>query len=92
VVPDLPQANYDVWARGYGLIDSDKTKSTPGKIVRVGAWRTKESCEPLLDNPRRLGKGRARLVGPAPLVPALQGVRAGRQDSPVPLAAFARRQ
>lgn len=33
VIPDLPQANYDVWVRGYGLIDSAKTKSVPGKIV-----------------------------------------------------------
>ncbi len=22
VVPDLPKANYDVWVRGYGLVDS----------------------------------------------------------------------
>ena len=25
VVPDLPKANYQVWARGYGLVDSAKT-------------------------------------------------------------------
>src|SRR2546423_14287770 len=37
VVPDLPQANYQVWARGYGLIDSDKITSTPGKIVNIAA-------------------------------------------------------
>ena len=24
VVPDLPKANYSVWARGYGLVDSPK--------------------------------------------------------------------
>src|SRR5437762_5479504 len=24
VVPDLPQANYDIWVRGYGLVDSPK--------------------------------------------------------------------
>ena len=27
VVPDLPAASYSVWARGYGLVDSDKTTS-----------------------------------------------------------------
>ena len=27
VVPDLPQANYSVWARGYGLVDSAKATS-----------------------------------------------------------------
>jgi hypothetical protein len=42
-----------------------------------------------MDNPRRLGKGRARLVGSAPLKPDRE-VRERRQDSPVPLAAFAR--
>jgi hypothetical protein len=45
----------------------------------------------LKDNPRRLGKGWARLVGSAPLKPGRK-VRERRQDSPVPLAAFARRQ
>ncbi len=37
VVPDLPKANYDVWVRGYGLIDSPKIKATPGKIVNLTA-------------------------------------------------------
>lgn len=45
----------------------------------------------LQDNPRRLGKGRARLVGAAPLKPERK-FRERRQDSPVPLAAFARCQ
>ncbi len=35
VVPDLPQATYSVWARGYGLVDSPKTQTTPGKIVNL---------------------------------------------------------
>ena len=37
VVPDLPSANYDVWVRGYGLVDSPKVKSAPGKIVNLTA-------------------------------------------------------
>src|SRR5438270_3258648 len=24
VMPDLPKANYDIWVRGYGLVDSPK--------------------------------------------------------------------
>src|SRR5258708_5338402 len=32
VVPDLPKANYSIWVRGYGLVDSPKVKSEPGKI------------------------------------------------------------
>src|SRR5215470_1645239 len=26
LLPDLPKANYDVWVRGYGLVDSQKVK------------------------------------------------------------------
>jgi len=35
VVPDLPKANYTVWARGYGLLDSPKVQTAPGKIVNL---------------------------------------------------------
>src|SRR6266853_2837022 len=35
VVPDLPEANYQVWVRGYGLVDSPKTDATPGKQVNL---------------------------------------------------------
>src|SRR3954466_13852672 len=28
--PDLPNANYDVWVRGYGLVDSAKVPAKPG--------------------------------------------------------------
>src|SRR3954471_10251788 len=37
VVPDLPKANYDVWVRGYGLVDSPKVKSEPGKQLNLSA-------------------------------------------------------
>src|SRR6201988_596509 len=37
VVPDLPAGEYDVWVRGYGLVDSPKVKSAPGKIVNLKA-------------------------------------------------------
>src|SRR4029077_11621791 len=34
VLPDLPaRATYDIWVRGYGLVDSPKVKSAPGKTV-----------------------------------------------------------
>ena len=35
VVPDLPKANYSVWARGYGLVDSPKVTTAPGRIVNI---------------------------------------------------------
>ena len=30
LVPDLPAASYEVWVRGYGLVDSGKTAARPG--------------------------------------------------------------
>jgi hypothetical protein len=37
LVPDLPAATYDVWVRGYGLVDSPKLQSAPGKILDLKA-------------------------------------------------------
>jgi hypothetical protein len=37
VVPDLPRANYNVWVRGYGLVDSPKVQSAPGKTLNLKA-------------------------------------------------------
>src|SRR5688572_12463630 len=31
LLPDLPQATYDIWVRGYGLVDSPKVQSAPGQ-------------------------------------------------------------
>ncbi len=33
VIPELPDANYKVWVRGYGLTDSDAVEARPGKLV-----------------------------------------------------------
>src|SRR5438132_8030619 len=37
VAPDLPKATYNVWVRGYGLVDSPKVKATPGTLVDLKA-------------------------------------------------------
>jgi hypothetical protein len=37
LVPDLPKANYTVWVRGYGLVDSPKVQATPGKPLDLKA-------------------------------------------------------
>jgi hypothetical protein len=31
VIPDLPSANYQVWVRGFGLVDSPKMRAKPGE-------------------------------------------------------------
>src|SRR5688572_10850063 len=37
VLPDLPKATYDVWVRGYGLVDSERVKATPGRQLALTA-------------------------------------------------------
>jgi hypothetical protein len=37
LMPDLPKANYNVWVRGYGLVDSVKVQTTPGKMLNLNA-------------------------------------------------------
>ncbi|MGH9884297.1 MAG: carboxypeptidase-like regulatory domain-containing protein, partial [bacterium] len=37
LIPDLPKASYAVWVRGYGLVDSPKSKSTGGKTLNLTA-------------------------------------------------------
>ena len=37
VLPDLPKGSYSIWVRGYGLVDSPKVKSAPGKILNLKA-------------------------------------------------------
>ena len=33
LIPDLPSANYSVWVRGYGLVDSPKLTAKPGQLL-----------------------------------------------------------
>ena len=37
LIPDLPTANYSVWARGYGLVDSPKVRAKPGQHLDLAA-------------------------------------------------------
>ena len=37
VIPELPKANYSVWVRGYGLVDSPKRRAAPGATVNLTA-------------------------------------------------------
>lgn len=35
LIPDVPKANYSVWVRGYGLVDSPKVSAAPGKPLNL---------------------------------------------------------
>ena len=37
LLPQLPKANYKVWVRGYGLVDSPPAQAVPGKAVNLTA-------------------------------------------------------
>jgi streptogramin lyase len=40
LVPDLPGANYRVWVRGYGLVDSEAVMASPGAMLDLDAVAT----------------------------------------------------
>ncbi|HHX83685.1 MAG TPA: carboxypeptidase regulatory-like domain-containing protein, partial [Pseudomonadaceae bacterium] len=37
LLPELPEANYDIWVRGYGLVDSAKVQARPGQALDLEA-------------------------------------------------------
>src|SRR5450755_4436058 len=37
LIPDLPKANYSIWVRGYGLVDSTKVQAAPGAHLDLKA-------------------------------------------------------
>jgi hypothetical protein len=37
LLPDLPKAQYSVWVRGYGLVDSPRVQAVPGKNLPLTA-------------------------------------------------------
>ena len=37
LLPDLPEGNYEVWVRGYGLVDSPRVDATPGSTLDLTA-------------------------------------------------------
>jgi len=47
-IPDLPKATYSVWVRGYGLMDGQKNRATPGSTLNLLTGREaspKEAAE-----------------------------------------------
>jgi hypothetical protein len=45
VVPDLPKADYSLWVRGYGLVDSPKVRSEPGRTIDLRAVRAPDAAK-----------------------------------------------
>ena len=72
VLPDLPKANYSVWVRGYGLVDSAKVRAVPGKALNLTAIVAPTPRAAAAVLPGRLlvlaasGSGRERVPGHRP--------------------------
>ena len=49
VIPDLPKAGYTVFVRGYGLVDSARVQSAPGRNLNLTAV-----VAPVLTRPRSI--------------------------------------
>ena len=48
---DLPQATYDVWVRGYGLVDSEKVQAQPGAALDLTAVAAPDAAAAAEYNP-----------------------------------------
>ena len=53
VLPELPKAKYKVWVRGYGLVDSPKVDSEPGKTPQSDRGRSRRTRRPRPNTIRR---------------------------------------
>src|SRR5262249_30328154 len=52
VIPELPKgATYDVWVRGYGLVDSEKVKSAPARVLNLSAVAPPSGAAAAEDSP-----------------------------------------
>src|SRR5438132_2899739 len=51
LLPDLPKANYRVWVRGYGLVDSEKVAGEPGKDRNLTASAAQNLAGPAQSRP-----------------------------------------
>ena len=60
VLPDLPKASYQVFVRGYGLIDSKRTRAWPGQELYFGVLAV--STPPDTAKPRPAGPERNLVI------------------------------
>ena len=44
VIPDLPDADYQIWVRGYGLVDSPKMRGKPGELMNLTAVKAPDDA------------------------------------------------
>ena len=80
VLPDLPKATYSVWVRGYGLVDSPKVRSAPGKLLNLTAVlapnpRASAAASKSRADSVRAATGAAQLIATADAAKIATGIR-----------------
>ncbi|WP_050986430.1 carboxypeptidase-like regulatory domain-containing protein [Rhizorhabdus wittichii] len=83
VLPELPKARYRIWARGYGLVDTDREPASPGARVTLRARAAADPAEAAKAYPANYWYAMLK----APLAPAFGG-EAGRRQSFIATAKF----
>ncbi|MEX2130730.1 MAG: hypothetical protein WD772_04535, partial [Pseudohongiellaceae bacterium] len=45
LIPDLPEASYEVWVRGYDLLDSARNNARPGQLIDISVTQAPTDLE-----------------------------------------------
>ena len=86
LIPDLPKANYSVWVRGYGLVDSPKVQSEPGKVVNLRAVAAPSEAEAAKGYPAIYWYSMMKIPDARVRQQGRQGQGHPREDDPVRVA------
>jgi hypothetical protein len=90
VIPDLPSANYRVWVRGYGLVDSPQLQARPGTQLALTAVPARDARAAAQYYPASYWLSLVNVppkdAFPLPAPPAA-AAQAGRVGGPAPRAA-----
>lgn len=74
VIPDLPEAEYRVWVRGYGLVDSAAHAAKPGEILEIEALPAPDEATAAKVYPAAYWYAMMRLPSEDELSPAPNGM------------------
>jgi hypothetical protein len=64
LVPDLPPAAYEIWVRGYGLVDSEPVGATPGQNIDLSATPAPDPATAAAVYPAAYWYSMMRIPGP----------------------------
>jgi len=84
LLPDLPDATYSVWVRGYGLVDSDPANAEPGATLNLTQSKRRAKRKPRNIIQRTTGsllsKSRTRASFQGPDQAAMESIRVSKHS------------